>query len=43
MDRFEEDESFETHWNAAKAGNRVGRGTGKRDTGLPPMAVMLDA
>ena len=43
VDCFEEDESFETLWNAAKAGNRVGRGTGKRDTGLPPMAVMLDS
>ena len=42
VDRFEEDESFEALWNAAKAGNRIGRGTGKRDTGLPPLAVMLD-
>ena len=42
VDQFEEDEAFDTRWNNAKAGNRIGRGTGKRDTRLPPLAVMLD-
>lgn len=43
VDRFEEDKTFETLWNAAKAGNRIGQGTGKRKTGLPPLKVMIHA
>lgn len=43
VDRFEENKTFESLWNAAKAGNRIGQGTGKRKTGLPPLKVMIHA
>lgn len=42
VDRFEDDETFDAQWIAAKAGHSsIGRGSGKRETGLPPMTVML--
>lgn len=48
VDRFEEDSAFEQDWSQAKAGRsgadsarRIGRGTGKRDTGLPPLTLMV--
>ena len=47
VNRFEEDTAFDVLWNDAKTttseeGNcSIGRGVGKRRTGLPPMTVML--
>ncbi|MBQ9060108.1 MAG: LarC family nickel insertion protein [Firmicutes bacterium] len=44
VDEFLEDGEFDRAWEAAlaKAGPvSVGRGTGKRDTGLPPLTMML--
>ena len=40
VDRFLEEDAFEQAWKDAEQG-LIGRGTGKRDTGLPPMTVML--
>ena len=41
VDQFEEDEAFDSLWNRSKAVNRIGLGSGKRDTGLPPMRIIL--
>lgn len=41
VDRFLENDAFERAWKDAAEQGLIGRGTGKRDTGLPPMAVML--
>ena len=43
VDRFAADEEFDRLWADAMAGPSVviGRGTGKRDTGLPPLTVLL--
>lgn len=43
VDKFVADEAFDRLWADAKAGQSVviGRGTGKRDTGLPPLTVLL--
>ena len=40
VDCFLEEDAFEVAWKDAKRGT-IGRGTGKRDTGLPPMTLML--
>ena len=42
VDRFVSEEEFEALREDAKAGQyRIGYGTGKRETGLPPLAVLL--
>ena len=47
VDQFENDTAFDSLWEAAKAAVSagenccIGRGIGKRRTGLPPMTVML--
>lgn len=40
VDEFLEESAFETAWKEAPC-SAIGRGTGKRNTGLPPMTVML--
>ena len=40
VDRFLEEDDFEEAWKDAEPG-AIGRGTGKRDTGLPPLTVKL--
>ena len=40
VDEFLEDGAFEEVWTHAKAG-RLSWGTGKRDTGLPPLTIRL--
>ena len=43
VDQFEDEDAFDRLWESAKAGHSVsiGRGTGKRSTGLPPMTILL--